>query len=70
VKKMADRKQTDSTKKEKSQKSGFNCCTQNFEEIQIKMRNFLNSDKSPFDCCPMMQQICGGSSNVPKKSKD
>ncbi len=63
---MADKKQTDSTKKEESQATGFNCCSGNFEDIQKKMNSFFGGDKSSSDCCAKFQSMCCEPAAEPK----
>ncbi len=56
---MTDTKQTTSTPKEESQTTGFKFPFGNCKEMFKMMQNCCGSDKSSFDCCAKMQQMCG-----------
>ncbi len=64
---MADPKEAESTPKEESQTSGFDCCGQNFDEMFKKMQEFCGSKEKSFDCCAMMQQMFGNNAEKPQK---
>ncbi len=64
---MADPKEAESTPKEESQTSGFNCCGQNFDDMFKKMQEFCGSKEKSFDCCEMMQQMFGNNAEKSQK---
>ena len=64
---MSDPKRTQSTKDEKSQSSGFNCCDGNFEDMFQKMQEFCNSTDKSCDCSTMMKGMFGDTSKKPQE---
>ena len=56
---MKDTKQRKSTKTEKpgGSNSKFSCC--NFENMAQMMRKFCEGKGGGFDCCTMMEKMCG-----------
>ena len=64
---MANPKEAESTHKEKSQTSGFDCCSQNFDDMFKKMQEFCDSKEKSFDCCEMMRNMSGETSKKSQK---
>jgi hypothetical protein len=56
---MKDPKQTESTKagSPEDSNSKSSCC--NFENMAQMMRKFCDGKHGSFDCCAMMQKMCG-----------
>ena len=56
---MKDTKQTKSTKTERpgGPNSRSSCC--NFENMAQMMRKFCGGEDGSFDCCAMMEKMCG-----------
>ncbi|UCB50787.1 MAG: hypothetical protein JSW56_08000 [Deltaproteobacteria bacterium] len=56
---MKDPKQTKSAKPERPEgsHSKFSCC--NFENMAQMMRKFCGVEDGSFDCCAMMEKMCG-----------
>ena len=56
---MKDTKQTKSTRTERpgGSNSKFSCC--NFENMAQMMQKFCGAKDGSFDCCAMMQKMCG-----------
>jgi hypothetical protein len=56
---MKDTKQTRSAKTERpvGPNAKFSCC--NFENMAQMMRKFCGGEETTFDCCGMMQKMCG-----------
>ncbi len=67
---MADTTHTTSTPKEESQTTGFKFPFGNCEDMFNMMQNCCGSDKSSFDCCAMMQQMCGGTPKEKEADKE
>ncbi len=57
---MTDTKQTKSAPKKESQTFGFGFHCGNFKEMFEMMKKCQGGDEGSFDCCAMMQQMCGG----------
>jgi len=56
--------ETEKTRSESTKESGdsdlrSSCC--NFENMAQMMRKFCNEKDKTFDCCTMMQKMCGSS---------
>jgi len=56
---MQDAEKSKTKKKERSAGSQlkFPCC--NFENMAAMMREFCGSGEGSFDCCAMMEKMCG-----------
>ena len=56
---MKSTKQTESTKTERPGGSSAksSCC--NFENMAQMMRKFCGGENGSFDCCAMMEKMCG-----------
>jgi hypothetical protein len=65
---MKDAKQTKSTKTEGpgGSKSKSSCC--NFENMAQMMRKFCRGKDGTFDCCAMMEKMCGMASKESDKA--
>ena len=65
---MKDSKQTKSRKAERpgGSNSKFSCC--NFENMAQMMRKFCGGKDGSFDCCAMMEKMCGMASKESDKA--
>lgn len=64
---MTDSKKKETTQNDKTQNSGFDCCSANFEEMFKKMQAFCGTTEKSSGCCAMMKRISGIDFEKPKK---